>query len=249
MNWVQQYTFQYRGKESFLLRKLYRRGDRVYRFYGSQLNTTLVPSVDTRSWDQVKSEKNFLLLLLVEEVAYSTDLVKQATEYYITRGIWAFRLVAGFGTFALAAATLTVILRLVESEVLEPVINLQNHIINPPRSRYQLRQYVLRMQQQLEAERGKRVESIEKNEVNMLLFTFASFFTGQSGKLVNDDIVNFHEPEEGLNGLSPVHQLCLQQVQIPATIQRLFINNNFFPRLGDFDESEAPGEAEAMDGT
>lgn len=76
VNWVQFYTFQYRGKESFHLRRLYRRGDRQYRFYGSQLNTTLVPAVDTRSWDQVKNEKNFLLLLLVEEVAYSTDVIK-----------------------------------------------------------------------------------------------------------------------------------------------------------------------------
>lgn len=135
---------------------------------------------------------------------------------------------AGLGTFALAAATLTVILRLVESEVLEPIINLHNHIISPPRSSYQLRQYVLRMEQQLEAERARtRVESIKKNEVNMLLFTFASFFTGESGKLVNENVVNYHEPEEGLNGLCPVYQACLHQVQIPAVAQRLYDINNF----------------------
>jgi hypothetical protein len=102
------------------------RNGKLYRFHGTSINTTVIPEDDTSSRD--KEDKNFMHIFYIEELEFSTEMVKKATNDYVRSGIFAFKLFSFFYSIALAALTIYATMRLVQREVITPVMVLHEHI-------------------------------------------------------------------------------------------------------------------------
>jgi hypothetical protein len=69
----------------------------------------------------------------------------------------------------------------------------------------------------------------------MLLFTFASFFSGESGLVEKShDVINYHADDYSLNSLNEAQGYALGQVQLSTATQRLYELNDYV----DFEASE-----------